>query len=136
MRAKHRVYYENTDAGGVVYHGQYIHFCERARLDSWMEAGMSCKKLDEERGILFVVRALNASYNKPGHLEDMFEIETNVKELKNASMVMNQKVFCEENLLFEMDVVLVCIKKETERPVRIPDDLRAVLATMMKEPES
>lgn len=136
MKSNYRVYYENTDAGGVVYHGQYIHFCERARLDYWMEMGMSCKDLADERGILFVVRALNASYNKPGHLEDILTVDTEVETVKNASIIMKQNVYCEDALLFEMEIVLVCIDKETEKPMRVPDDLRPIFLKMKKDAES
>src|SRR5471032_1766224 len=88
-----RVYYEDTDAGGVVYHANYLKFCERGRTELLRALGFSNKSLSEQRGLLFVVRKLEADYLLPAFLEDELEVRTVIAEIKNASFSMRQEVF-------------------------------------------
>ena len=97
---KIRVYYEDTDMGGVVYHSNYLNFCERARSELFFAKGAS----PVFEGGHFVVRHLEADFRKPARLGDLLEVTVEVVEIRSASMTMRQQIFCREELLFEMTV--------------------------------
>jgi len=122
-KTEYRVYYEDTDAGGIMYHGQYIAWCERARLEFMLDQDLSCQKLADD-GILMVVRHLNADYFKPALLEQVLRVETTLRHLKNSSFVLNQSIFCQDSMLFSMTITLVCINRDG-KPVRIPEAIRS-----------
>lgn len=115
----YKVYYEDTDAGGIMYHGNYINFCERARTEYMNAGGLSNRNLYKETGALIVVRHLEAGYLKPIYLEDVLRIETVTEEIKNSSFRMKHTIFRGDEMVFTMSVVLVCIN-EAGRPVRVP----------------
>ncbi len=121
----YRVYYEDTDAGGVMYHGSYIRFCERGRTEFMRSLGHSCDAVDKERGLIFVIRHIDAHYHKPARLEDLLTVESGIKEMKNSSFIMEQSIFCQDSMLFSASVTVVCVDKADVRPVRLPDDIRA-----------
>lgn len=100
-----RVYYEDTDIGGVVYHSNYLNFCERARSQLFFDAGRS-PILDAGH---FVAKHINADYLKSAKFGDILEVKTTLIELKNASFSLLQQVFRGEETLFEMTIVLVYI---------------------------
>lgn len=118
-----RVYYEDTDAGGIMYHASYIRFCERGRTEFMRGLGTSCSALEEDRGLQFVIRHLEADYFKPARLDDLLRVESSIKALKNTSFVMKQSVFCQNSVLFSMTVTVVCIDG-TGSPARLPADIR------------
>ena len=120
-----RVYYEDTDAGGIKYHGNFISFCERARTEFIISRGLS-NKIMREHNILAVVRHIEADYFSPAYLEDMLRVQTTVLEVKNSSFILQQTIFRDEEMLFNMKVVLVCINGD-KRPVRIPQMLKEIL---------
>ncbi|HBR69634.1 MAG TPA: tol-pal system-associated acyl-CoA thioesterase [Rhodospirillaceae bacterium] len=119
-----RVYYEDTDAGGVVYYANYLKFAERARTEFLREAGFENKSLRDDKGILLVVRHMEADYLKPARLDDLLRVETSVESMKNTYMVMKQSIFRENDLLFSMDVKLACIAAEGFKPVVFPVELK------------
>ena len=92
---KVRVYYQDTDAGGIVYHSKYLDFAERARSELLVEMGVSNKRLIEEEGVAFVLSSASIQYKSPARLDDVIEVQTKVKEIKNASMVMEHKFLVE-----------------------------------------
>lgn len=100
-----RVYYEDTDAGGIVYHSNYLNFCERARSHLFFDAGRS-PILEEGH---FVAKHLEADYIKSAKLGDVLDVKTSLVEMKNASLTLLQQVYREEEKLFEMTIVLVFI---------------------------
>jgi acyl-CoA thioester hydrolase len=100
-----RVYYEDTDVGGVVYHSNYLNFCERARSQLFFDAGRS-PILD---GGHFVAKHIEADYLKSAKFGDVIEVKTILIELKNASFSLLQQVFRGEEKLFEMKIILVYI---------------------------
>lgn len=102
---KIRVYYEDTDAGGIVYHSNYLNFCERARSHLFFDAGRS-PILEEGH---FVAKHLEADYIKSAKLGDVLDVKTSLVEMKNASLTLLQQVYREEEKLFEMTIVLVFI---------------------------
>ncbi len=130
-----RVYYEDTDAGGVVYHANYLKFAERARTELLRVLGFGNKALAENAGFIFVVRHINADYFKTAHLDDLLDVKTNASHIKNSSFILKQRVVRDESLIFSADVTLVCVDKNTYKPVRLPDDLRQGFSTYLKESE-
>lgn len=122
----YRVYYEDTDAGGVVFYANFLKFAERGRTELLRQAGFENRALFESEGVLFVVRHLIADYLKPARLDDMLHVKTSVKSVNNASFVMKQAIFCHDCLLFSADITLVCVNSDT-KPVRVPEVLRARL---------
>jgi acyl-CoA thioester hydrolase len=123
---EYRVYYEDTDAGGIMYHGRYINWCERARAEYLRDIGLQSSTIYEQTGILFVVRHLEADYFKPARLDELLRVETTLKELKNTSFLLKQSIFCQDFMLFSMTVTIVCIDGNA-RPVRIPEMVREKL---------
>lgn len=121
-----RVYYEDTDAGGIVYYANYLKFCERGRTELLRCAGFENKPLMEREGFIFVVRHLVADYRASAFLDDILRVETSVAAVKNASFLMKQSVFRHNVQLFEMDVTLVCVGTNG-KPVRLPEDVKRAL---------
>ncbi|HTQ36585.1 MAG TPA: tol-pal system-associated acyl-CoA thioesterase [Steroidobacteraceae bacterium] len=120
-----RVYYEDTDAGGVVYHTGYIRYFERARTE-WLRArGYSQQRLTQEEGMLFTVVDLAIHYRKPARLDDLLEVVTRA-EAAGASMLFAQAVRAPDGaLLAEGEVRVACIDARTFRPRRLPGWLLA-----------
>jgi len=121
-----RVYYEDTDAGGIMYHAKYINWCERARAEYLRDVGLQSSVLHQDLGVLFVVRHLEADYFKSAKLDEFLRVETSLKEMKNSSFILNQSIFCHDFMLFSMTVTIVCVGNNA-RPVRIPDIVRTKL---------
>lgn len=133
-----RVYYEDTDAGGVVYHANFLKFAERGRTELLRSLGFTNTSLVEKEGFLFVVRHIEADYRKPGRLEEDLEVVSVVEEIKNASFVMRQTVSRGSDILCVMKVALVCVEmnKTDIKPVRIPDHLKSGFETYMTTPNT
>ncbi len=121
-----RVYYEDTDAGGIVFYANYLKFAERGRTEYLRNLGFENKSLMDKQGVIFVVRKLEADYLIPAYLDDMLRMETSVIELKNASFKMRQSLFRHKELVFSVDVILVCVDR-AGKPVRLPDELRTAM---------
>lgn len=128
-----RVYYADTDAGGIVYHANYLAFCERGRTEFLRSIGFEHKYLREREGLMFVVRHIEADYLATAILDDLLDITTSIAELGKTRIVMKQVVQREGKVLFEMKVTLVCINMEG-RPIRPPEALiGAFMKTMEQE---
>ena len=123
----YRVYYEDTDAGGIMYHANFICFCERGRSEMLRHLGVPASEVFEKTGVGFVVRHLEAEYLKMARLDDLLTVHTHVKAMKNSSFLMEQAITMDNNGqnidVFKMDVTIVCIDKGG-KPARIPEDLR------------
>ncbi|MBX2834499.1 MAG: YbgC/FadM family acyl-CoA thioesterase [Micavibrio sp.] len=122
-----RVYYEDTDAGGVMYHGTHLNYGERGRTEFLRACGHQNSDLRNEFGVIFVVRHIDINYASPAFLDDMLRQETSISDLKNSSFTMRQTLYCENRndaLVSDMKVALVCIDDKTLRPVRLPEKLR------------
>lgn len=118
---KIRVYYEDTDAGGIVYHTNYIKYCERARSEVFFQKGMMPSQGD---GSGFVVRDIKASFLATSTLGDILDVTSKILTLKRSSLVLLQEIWREEVKVFSMEIVLVYIDKG--KPCRIPDVFRDV----------
>ena len=122
---KIRVYYEDTDAGGITYHSRYINFCERARSETFFERDMLPAEGSESG---FVVRNIKADFLATSMLGDMLSVTSKILSQKKSSMVLLQEIFREETKLFSMEVLLVYI--ENGRPRRIPEKFQTVFDTL------
>ena len=123
FKYKVKVFYEDTDAGGVVYYANYLKFFERARTEAIAEIGLSNKKLLDEFGVLIIVKSCNIDYKKPAKLEDQLEIKSIISSISSSSFKMTQKVFRDDDLLTSSEIHLVIVDKKG-KPSRIPDELR------------
>ncbi len=117
-----KVYYEDTDSGGVVYYANYLKFLERARTEALSSIGYSNKKVKEDFEALIIVKACNIEYKKSAHLEDELSIRSFVKSITKTSFFMNQIITKEEEIIVEAQVHLVFVNKEG-KPVKIPDEI-------------
>ena len=124
-----RVYYEDTDAGGVVYYANYLKFAERARSEFLRSIGTSNRQLKDQHGVLFAVSDCAVKYKKPAKLDDMLEVHTALTNVGGASMSAAQMVKRDGEDLVIMDVDLACLN-ESGRPARLPKLLREALETV------
>ena len=123
FKYKLKVFYEDTDAGGVVYYANYLKFFERARTDAISNIGLSNKKLLDEYGIFIIVKSCNVEYLKPAKLEDQLEIKSSIISTSNTSFRMKQKAFRDQELITDCEIHLVIVDK-SGRPTKIPDILK------------
>lgn len=123
-----RVYWEDTDASGIVYHANYLRFFERGRSDSLRLLGLGQRSL-LEAGLAFVVRSLTLDCRKPARLDDALQIRSSVADLSGASLIMRQRLLRDGEELVTADVRLACIEP-AGRPRRIPPAMAALLATL------
>ena len=119
---KLKVYYEDTDAGGVVYYANYLKFLERAGTEALVTLGFNNKKIKEDFGSLIVVKSCNIEYKIPAHLEDELSIRSFVKSITKTSFFMNQFITRGEDQIVEAKIHLVFVNKDG-KPMRIPDSL-------------
>lgn len=116
-----RVYWEDTDAGGVVYYANYLKFLERARTE-WLSAlGLEQDRLAEEAGVVFVVRRVGADYLKPARFNDRLSVLCELAELNRVSLTMAQRVMRGEEVLLAAVVKVACVEQSAFRPARIPE---------------
>ncbi|MEM7524931.1 MAG: tol-pal system-associated acyl-CoA thioesterase [Pseudomonadota bacterium] len=122
-----RVYYEDTDAGGVVYYANYLKFTERARTE-WLRAiGVDHGALREDHGLIFVVARIDARYRRPARLDDLLTVETVVNAIGAARVTLAQTALRDGEILFDSKVDVALIDFETGRPARAPAALNAKL---------
>ncbi|MDE2598810.1 MAG: tol-pal system-associated acyl-CoA thioesterase [Rhodocyclaceae bacterium] len=119
-----RVYYEDTDAAGVVYYANYLRFIERARTDWLRTLGVDQGALMESHGVAFAVRSLEAEYLKPGRLDDELIVRSTLEEVGRAQVVFRQNVMRGEELLFSARVRVVSFDPVTARAAAIPKDIQ------------
>ena len=123
---KLKVFYEDTDSGGVVYYANYLKFFERARTEAITEIGLSNKKLLEENGIFIIVKSCNIEYKRPAKLEDQIEIKSNIISISNTSFKMRQKALRDNELITDCEIHLVIVDKKG-KPSKIPEILKKKL---------
>ena len=117
---KIKVYYEDTDSGGVVYYANYLNFLERARTEALVSLGYSNKKIKEDFGALIIVKSCNIEYKKSANLEDELNIRSFVKSVGKASFQMMQIITREKEIIVEAKVHLVFINN-LGKPIKIPE---------------
>ncbi len=117
-----KVYYEDTDSGGVVYYANYLKFLERARTEALYSIGYSNNKILEKFESLIIVKSCNIEYKKPSHLEDELMVRSFVKSITKTSFFMNQIITKAEETIVEAQVHLVFVSKEG-KPKKIPEEI-------------
>jgi acyl-CoA thioester hydrolase len=121
-----RVYYEDTDAGGVVYYANYLRFAERARTEFMRDAGADHAGMLRDTGLSFFVRRCEADYLKPARLDDLLHVETRITHVGGASLEALQTVKRNGEDLCRLKVKLACLNR-AGRPARLPDRFQAAL---------
>ena len=121
-----RVYYEDTDMGGIVYYANYLKFIERARSDWVRQMGIDQVQMLEEDGVIFAVRRVEADFHMPAGFDDDLDVVTKTVAVTGARLILDQQVFRDEELLFSAQVTIVCIA-ETGQPARLPANIRLIL---------
>ncbi len=119
---KVKVYYEDTDAGGIVYYANYLKFLERARTEALVNLGFNNKKIKEDFSSLIIVKSCNIEYKISAHLEDELSIRSFVKSITKTSFFMHQFITREEDLIAEARVQLVFVNNKG-KPMKIPSTL-------------
>jgi len=114
-----RVYYEDTDSGGVVYYANYLKFAERARTEMLRKVGIN----QSEEDILFVVNKVDMELKKPARLDDLLEIESIIEKISSASLDINQYIYKDSIMISELKIKIACVSKEF-KPVRIPNKIK------------
>ncbi len=122
-----RVYYEDTDAGGVVYYANYLKYFERARSEWLRGLGISQSTLAREQQRLFVVRGLEIQYRKPAQLDDVLQIHSRIARLGRVSLVFAQQALRGNERLCEAQVEVCCVKAGSLRPVAFTPDIQSLL---------
>ena len=121
-----KVYYEDTDAAGIVYYANYLKFLERARSEAIYSIGLTNKKLLSDHGTIIIVKSCNIDYKKPAKFEDSLEIISEIKTISKSSFTMDQIIKRNEEIISEAETVLVTINTEG-KPIRIPNVLNKFL---------
>jgi acyl-CoA thioester hydrolase len=117
-----RVYYEDTDMGGIVYYANYLKYIERGRSVWVQDIGVDQMAL-RDAGYVFAVRRVEADYKAPARLDDLLTVETSVHSVSGARLVMDQKVLRGDTVLFSAIVTVVCLTV-TGAPARLPEEVR------------
>ena len=119
---KLKIYYEDTDSGGVVYYANYLKYLERARTEALFSIGFSNKIVQDQFNSLIIVKSCNIEYKKSAYLEDDLQIKSFVNSTSKTSFLMNQSIFKDEELIVEAKIHLVFIN-EKFKPVKIPEKI-------------
>ena len=127
IRIPVRVYYQDTDAGGVVFHAQYLAFMERARSELLNEAGIDLARFVERHGDLVMVHDLRVKYHQPARLNELVAVSAEVVRMGRASLVFHQRVERGAELLVEADVTVALVDRRRMRPARMPAELEQAL---------
>ena len=120
-----RIYYEDTDAGGVVYHARYLHFFERARTEYLRTLDFSQQMLLNERNVAFVVKTMTIDYRLPARLDDWLVVETKISEVQGAAILFTQQLKRDELILCTATVKVASVDLSKMKPVALPDEVKA-----------
>jgi acyl-CoA thioester hydrolase len=123
-----RVYYEDTDAAGIVYYANYLKFAERGRTEMMRALGFAHSSIRAETGIVFTVRRLTADYRGPARLDDLLTVVTRIIDIGAATLLLEQEICRDETVLVALDMLLACVGRDG-RPRRVPAGLRATLVS-------
>lgn len=117
-----RVYFEDTDAGGIVYHARYLYFLERARTEWLRQLGFNQSNLQEQQ-VVFVIRDMQIRWQSPARLDDELLVSVRVDKIKKASMVMSQIITSGEITNVSATVTIACLQSDTMKPMAIPQEI-------------
>lgn len=124
-----RVYFQDTDAGEVVYHAAYLNFLERARTEWLRHLGFEQNELEPRFGILFIVRSVEMKFMRPARLDDLVTVGVEVCQLGRAQVTLRQEVCCDSRLLVNAKVNLACVSRGSFRPQPLPESIVAAFST-------
>jgi len=122
-----RVYYEDTDAGGIVYHARYLYFLERARTEWLRDAGFNQSVLKQQK-LIFVVRDMQIKWQQPAVLDELLTVTAEVVQIKKASMIMTQTITCGDEKKVQAQVTIACVHSDTKKPMAMPDEILQAIA--------
>ena len=122
---KLKIYYEDTDSGGVVYYANYLKFTERARTNLINDLGYSLKKLNDDHDCLFIVKKLNCDYIHSAKLEDELIVQSKFLKINNASFELEQNILRNNQIIFTSEIIMVCVSP-LGQPKKIPQDLKSL----------
>ncbi|CAM4270896.1 tol-pal system-associated acyl-CoA thioesterase [Kerstersia similis] len=128
-----RVYYEDTDAGGVVFYANYLKFMERARTEWLRRLGVNQAEYARETGAVFVVREVGIQYRRSARLDDLLTIRSHITRIGGASVDFFQEVLRGTELLATSTIQVCCVNVDTMRPMPVPEPLRSTLLTFISE---
>ena len=120
FKHKIKVYYEDTDAGGIVYYANYLKFLERARSEALSDIGFSNKKIKKDFGAIIVVKSCDIDFKKSAHLEDHLKINSFITSFSKTSFIMSQTIFRNKDVIVKSTVHLVFVN-EKNKPIKIPE---------------
>lgn len=129
-----RVYYEDTDAAGIVYYANYLRFIERGRTEYLRTLGHDQVALMKD-GVAFAVRSLSADFLRPARLDDLLAVDTSIETLGRAQFTFVQRIRRGEELLLDAKIRIACIDPGAGRPIAIPRGLHAQMAALTKDPQ-
>ena len=121
-----KIYYEDTDAGGVVYYANYLKFLERARSEVIYSLGYTNSSILERFGVLLIVKSCNIEYKKPARFEDLLQITSEIKSFTKTSFLMKQSISRNNEIISDAEIHLVSVDKNG-KPSKIPEDLKKKL---------
>jgi acyl-CoA thioester hydrolase len=128
-----RIYYDDTDAGGVVYHANYLRYAERARTEALRDAGVPHAELVDRFGLMFMVHRAEIDYVRPATLDDTLVVETETIDVGGASILLRQTVHGPNGVCATLRIKLACVRIGGNRPARIPPKWREMLTVMRRD---
>ena len=130
-----RVYFEDTDTGGIVYYANYLKFAERGRTELLRNIGVSHAEMIKKQGVMFVVRSCLLNCLAPARLDDVLEVRTYFKKLSHVKLEVSQSIVRDDQLIATLEVVLACVNS-LGKPIKIDGDLRHLFVTYGSDLES
>ena len=121
-----KVYYEDTDSGGVVYYANYLKFTERARTNMIQGLGLTLNQLQDDYDCLFIVKKVNCEYLQSAKLEDILEVHSKIIQVKNASFELEQNILRDNKIIFQSNIIMVCVNTKG-KPKKIPENIASLL---------
>ena len=126
-----RIYYEDTDSGGIVYYANYLKFAERARTEMLRECGFESRTSNDQLGLAFVAQRCLAEYRRPARLDDVIEVRPFVDRIRAASILLRQDAYRDDTLLVSMAIRLAMVDRRM-KPIRLPEMLIEALSQQYK----
>ncbi len=129
-----RVYYEDTDAGGIVFYANYLRYFERARTEWLRHLGHDHVRMRQDLGLIFVVKELHVNYHRPAKLDDMVQLGVKLRVLKRASLSLEQTAYLQANpqdepiMLASAEIRLACLNAQALKPMALPKEIYSSLA--------
>ena len=122
-----RIYYEDTDSGGVVYHSNYLKFMERARTEWLRDFEIDQKTLKDNLNLMFVVHEIDIKFSRPAVFNDEIEVQTKLEKLGSVKIELEQKIFRSSEILIESRVVVASVNSMSMKPMRIPNEIKLLM---------